>query len=319
LLIKAADDKQPQLAELERLLGTPGLPASTKKDIEQEIWAIRRGSKTEAEAAYEIEFQFGQSKNSMTIHDLRLDVDGRVAQIDHLIVTRILEIWVCESKSFTEGVAINEHGEWSTYQGGRLRGIPSPVEQNKRHIQVLNDIFAKRLISLPKRLGMTMTPRLESLVLVSNRGRIARPKGFQARQIDGLDRVIKCEQLVATIDKTIERKDAGDVAVALLSLVGTDTIERLARELAALHKPITFNWSGRFGIRTPGIEHARDTPDPAGSSAPTSAAAGVTSRLTCQTCGAAISEKVARFCRDNAARFGGAVLCWDCQRKRRST
>ena len=45
--------------------------------------------------------------------------------MDHLIITRLLEIWVCESKHFAEGVAINERGKWSAFHGRQLRGIPS--------------------------------------------------------------------------------------------------------------------------------------------------------------------------------------------------
>ena len=60
--------------------------------------------KGEAEAAYEMEFHYGASKNWMVLHDLRLECEGRVAQIDHLLLNRFLEIYVCESKRFSEGV-----------------------------------------------------------------------------------------------------------------------------------------------------------------------------------------------------------------------
>ena len=91
----------------------------------------------ERDAAYAIEFHYGANKNRMTIHDLRIELDGRVAQIDHLIINRLLDIWVCESKHFSEGVAVDEHGEWVAFYDHRPYGIPSPVEQNRRHIAVL--------------------------------------------------------------------------------------------------------------------------------------------------------------------------------------
>ncbi len=61
-------------------------------------------------AAYEIDFHHKASRNWAVIHDLRLEYRGRVAQIDHLLINRWLEFWVCESKHFSEGVAINEQG-----------------------------------------------------------------------------------------------------------------------------------------------------------------------------------------------------------------
>ena len=113
--IKLADDKQPQLDALEALLTRPDVDGATRRRIEQEIRMIRAGVSGEREAAYEIEFHLGSHKNQMTIHDLRIECDGRVAQIDHLIINRLLDIWVCESKHFAEGVAINDHGEWVAF------------------------------------------------------------------------------------------------------------------------------------------------------------------------------------------------------------
>jgi hypothetical protein len=50
--------------------------------------SIRAGIAGERDAAYAIEFELGGCQNRCTIRDLRLEVDGRVAQIDHLIVRR---------------------------------------------------------------------------------------------------------------------------------------------------------------------------------------------------------------------------------------
>jgi len=123
LLIKSADDKQPQIDALEALLARSDVDAQTRRRIEQEVRMIRAGASGERDATYEIEFHLATNKNQMTIHDLRIECDGRVAQIDHLIINRLLDIWVCESKHFAEGVAINEHGEWVAFYGSRPQGI----------------------------------------------------------------------------------------------------------------------------------------------------------------------------------------------------
>ena len=133
--IKGADGREADLAALRGQLARPDVDAATRVRIEREIRTIGAGVKGERDAAYEIEFHFGRLEKRATIHDLRLQVDGRVAQIDHLIIDRFLTIWVCESKHFAEGVTVNDHGEWSRYVGGRPVGMASPVEQNRRHIQ----------------------------------------------------------------------------------------------------------------------------------------------------------------------------------------
>ena len=183
--IKSADDQQPQIDALEALLPRPDVDGTTRRRVEQEIRMIRAGATGEREAAYEIEFHLGANKNQMTLHGLRIECDGRVAQIDHLVINRLLDIWVCESKHFAEGVAINEHGEWVAFYGHRPQGIPSPVEQNRRHIAVLSDVFSKGLVPLPRRLGLTIKPQMNSLVLVSNGARISRPRGRAAASVEG--------------------------------------------------------------------------------------------------------------------------------------
>jgi len=115
VLIKSADDKQPNIAALTALLARSDLYASTRQKIEQEIRRIRAGVAGEREAAYEINFHYGDSTKCVVLHDLRIEMEGRVAQIDHLLITRLLDIWVFESKHFAEGVGVNEQGEWVAY------------------------------------------------------------------------------------------------------------------------------------------------------------------------------------------------------------
>src|SRR5664280_2087772 len=98
--IKAADDVQPDIHAIQALLRRPDLVGETRANIEQELRTMRAGAEGEQDAAYEIEFYCGKSKNQATIHGLRLEINGRTAQIDHLIINRLLDIWVCESKHF---------------------------------------------------------------------------------------------------------------------------------------------------------------------------------------------------------------------------
>jgi Nuclease-related domain len=313
---KAIDDRQPQIDALEALGTRSDVDAQTRRRIDQEIRMIRAGASGERDAAYEIEFHLGASRNNMTIHDLRIELDGRVAQIDHLIINRLLDIWVCESKHFAEGVAIDQHGEWVAFFGNRPHGIPSPVEQNRRHIDVLSDVFAKGVVPLPKRLGITIRPQVRSLVLVSNGARISRPKGKAAAGVDGLDSVIKVEKLWPTIERAYNQHSAA----AIGKLVGQETVETLARRLIALHAPARVDWAAKFGlpvapppIRAFEVTSPRPTPQPTPTpgSPPTVAPVGP---VTCASCGRRISQAVVTYCQAHAARFRGAIYSMDCQK-----
>ena len=239
---------------------------------------ICAGAKGEREAAYEIDFDYAKNPNRAVIHDLRLEVDGRVAQIDHLIIDPILTIWVCESKHFSEGVGIDEHGEWVAYFGGRPHGIPSPIEQNRKHIAVLQDVFDQKLVEPKKRLGITIKPQFRSVILVSNGARISRPRAkAAAAAVAGLDTVFKVEKLQSMILKDI---DARSIA-SIRRVVSTETITRLATDLVALHRPIAVDWRPDSDYRrSRRAQFRRDRPrDGKGGSASPAAALSLTAWL----------------------------------------
>jgi hypothetical protein len=322
MLIKQADDKTQDLQALKSLATRPDASAETKKKIEQEIRNIQSGMRGEAEAAYEMEFHYGASKNWMILHDLRLECDGRIAQIDHLLVNRMLEIYVCESKRFSEGVAINEQGEFSAFFGGKPYGVPSPLEQNRRHMAVLESVFKTRQIVPPRRLGFSITPALSGLVLVSKTARISRPK----TKIEGVELVIKNDQLKARIDKNLD-KDNNPLTLA--RLIGQDTLEDFSRRLANAHVPLTFNWPAKFGLSA---THPTVKVGPVTKELPAQPAVAVPaqkesvveaasndghakkSKLACATCEAIVPYNVAKFCWFNKPRFGGKVYCLECQK-----
>ncbi len=237
MLLKSADDRAPDIAALEALRARPGVDGRTIRAIEQEIWAIRLGAKAESDAAYLIDFDLRDSKNWAVIHDLRLEVDGQVAQIDHLAISRIFEIYVCESKSFTGGVKVNEHGEWVRFHDRKPVGIPSPVEQNRRHIAVIERAIKVGLIKLPRRV-VALKPRFVNIVLVSEGGTVGRPR----RRLPELDAIVKADQFRTTL---VNRDFP---SVDMLKFIGSDTLAEFGRQLVALHRPVQRDWAARFGL-----------------------------------------------------------------------
>jgi len=310
VLIKSADHKQPQIVTLEALLARPDADAETRRRIEIEIRKVRAGIAGERDAAYEIEFVLGRSPRWATIHDLRLEVDGRVAQLDHIVINHLLDVWVVESKHFSDGVAVDEHGEWVGFFGGRPYGIPSPIEQNRRHIDVLAAAFKSGRVPLPKRLGIvTIQPAFHSLVLVSNHARISRPKSrAAAARVDGLDMVMKAEQFGRYIDKFFDQRSVASAA----KLVSSEAVEAVAHSLVGMHVPATVDWAARFGLPAAAPVAPEQQPVPA-------AEAPATARLACGACGRRVSAAVVDFCAARPERFAGGTYCMSCQgRYRRS-
>lgn len=327
MLIKKADEKSKDIEILQGLLSRPDATPDTKRKVEQEIRNIQSGAKGEADAAYEIDFHYGPSKNWAVIHDLRIEHKGRVAQIDHLLVNRFLDIWVCESKRFSEGIAINEQGECAMFWQGRPQGIGSPHEQNAKHIAVIKAACDDGAVELPKRLGFSIKPSLSGLVVVSKNARISRPKA-KGWWNDG---IVKADQVKARIEKSF---DSDNNILLAAKIVGSDTLETFARGLAARHAPASFDWHARFGLTReipaqpkpaePPMHAAK--PESAVNTEPVAAETAVPpetspeaadarkSKLVCSSCGTSVQYNVAKFCWFNKGRFGGKVFCFDCQK-----
>ncbi len=293
MIIKQYGDRSKDIQVLECLLTRSSISDHQRKCVDLEIRKLRAGIAGEKEAAYEIDFRLRESRNWAVIHDLRIEVKGRIAQIDHLICGRLLDFWVCETKHFAGGLAMNELGEFTAFYQNHPYGIPSPIEQNRRHLLVLQDAINR--IELPTRLGMTLRPDLRSLVLVSKSARITRPR----KAFDGVDSIVKADQFFTSLtnDESIGK---------LVKAVTPETLEGVARQIAALHSPVQVDWAAKFGI-------CEDSA-PVASGEPRAVEGSADSRYRCAGCTMPVAMKVARFCWFNKSRFGGKVYCRECQK-----
>lgn len=234
------DSKDDQIAELKRLISIA--PEDRKAKIEQELISLRAGIKAEKDAAYLINFAFEASPRTLIIHDLRLEVDNRVAQIDHLLIHRTLNIFVLETKCFHSHIKINDNGEFLRLNNFTklFEGIPSPIAQNERHIDVLKDAFNQ--IDMPSRLGIKLSPVFHSFILVDTRTRIDRPKEFDSSQVIKADMINKSVR--ASLEKNELLKDIGNLS----RFMSSKAIKKIGHSILSIHKPISYNYAAKFGL-----------------------------------------------------------------------
>lgn len=245
------------------------------------------------------------------VHDLRLEVNGRVAQIDHLLINRALEVFVLETKTYGTGLSINEQGEFSTSFDEKKVGIPSPVEQNNRHVTVLRD--ALKQIGLPTRLGIAIRPSFHPLVLVSSKAVIERPKSSRI----ALDSIIKSDQFFSWYNAKLDETKVSDV-VGILKVCSSNTIKELGEKLVALHRPGRIDYVKRFDLAECLVKKetpATEAPTPVLAKSNTHAEIKGNDRYFCAACRKTIAEVVAKFCWNNKLRFGGKAYCRPCQSK----
>lgn len=252
MIIKHLDDKSEQMTQLQKLSRVTS--GDVKHRIEQETRTFQAGINGERDSTYLINFHYGKSTRMAVIHDIRFEVDGRVAQIDHVLIHRTLNIFVLETKHFHSGVKITEDGEflrWNQY-AMRFEGMPSPIAQNERHIEVLRDVFSS--IELPKRLGLRLSPNFHSLILIDPKARIDRPVNFDTQN------VIKADLLDKVIERTFDKSGIRDTLGNIARSVSEESLEQICRQLATLHKPFSIDYAQRFGLAPKSISKTQESP-----------------------------------------------------------
>lgn len=268
MIIKSADSRQPHIQQLMQLQSRPDLSDKQRELLAREIHAIQKGEQGERNGAYEIDFHLKDTQNWAVIHDLRIEHQDRAAQIDHLLINRMLEIYVVETKNFNANLEINEAGEFTAWYNKTPRGIPSPLAQNEKHIAVLERLC--QALPLPTRLGIKLMPSFFNVVMVGNQQRITRPKRLDTKN------VIKVEKIKEWVTRSDDVGFARAIS-GLVKIVSSETMLELAQAIANQHLPLKHDYCARFGI--PRVAPAAPPPAPV-AQAPAQPAAEPAGKLT---------------------------------------
>jgi hypothetical protein len=298
MLIKSKDGRLEDIQELNRLLSL-NITAKQRFSIERELKCLVSGERNEQNSAYYLDFKYKDSPNWALIHDLRIEHRGRVAQIDHLLINRFLDVYVLESKNYYYGIKITEDGEFLVWSGKGYQAIESPFEQNQRHIQALKSSVDDRNLG-PKRLGFAIPISFRNVVLVSPTSNVLKPK---AATFD-LSSVIKADAFVSVADKDIDSKSI----IAAPKIVGSDTLRDFGEKLARLHRPGSFDYAAKFGICNTDTINSTNTPTIVASPAApvySSAAPETKDAMACRKCNSKKMEIM-------YGKFGYYFKCGEC-------
>lgn len=236
MILKNADDRSADLTTLQDLLKEAASPRQ-RALVQEQIDNLLAGQKGERDVAYFLNHDYRDSERSIVIHDLRIDVDGEVAQIDHLIIQRFIRTAiVIESKSYRGQLHCNAAGEWTAWYGRRPVPIPSPVKQVKRHVTTLQRWL--------KAEGITDIAEFWPLVLIA--------PGMRAR----IDPAARSDVPVKTADlfpewwaQHAEQKVGAFKGVArLMTRLSHDELVALGQRLVAGHQPAAFDWRAKLGF-----------------------------------------------------------------------
>lgn len=184
-----------------------------------------------------------------------------------------------ESKSFRTKIR-HANGGWERLNFNRWEGIASPVDQNDRHILVLKELLKDRGF-VPSRFGLA--PRFHNIVVVQPSCSIVGSIPDDAR--------------VYRMDNLVKKVVAVDLSpFDLLKAISQESLHAFARALVDCHRPLKY----RPVTTLP-------------KTGPSQAQTGSGAHHRCQGCDGPVSGAEANYCRKNATRFSGKLLCRTCQ------
>jgi len=137
----------------------------------------KAGIKAEKQMAFYLKREFEKDTNIFVFNNLRIEHEGEVAQIDHLIL-HPYGFALVESKSVTDSVEINEYDEWIRWYNDKPTGMRSPIIQLEMQRKVLvRELEANASKLLGKLVGIQTHfggRKYDKLVAISDQGRIVR-------------------------------------------------------------------------------------------------------------------------------------------------
>ncbi|MEI7833351.1 MAG: NERD domain-containing protein [bacterium] len=192
----------------------------------------KAGMEAEKQMAFYLRRSFASDANIYIANSVRIDIDGDVAQIDHLVI-HPYGLIIVESKSVTTTVGVNSYMEWYREYNGTKKGMASPIQQAKRQGEFLIGLLnssAARLMDT----SQTREARLSILVAISDHGIIERAPGLDIPQ------VCKADQVTDRIKAIVNRRIAED---KLAHALKKDELTRIGHFIIALHKPLIKGYS----------------------------------------------------------------------------
>jgi hypothetical protein len=234
MILKHADDKQPDIDILHNLAAQAGSQRQ-RQAVQEEIDNIVAGMRGEQDASYYLDQEFRHRDDSVVIHDLRIEEEGDVAQIDHIVISRSRQAFVLETKALKASLECNSAGEWEAVYGRSRYAIPSPLEQCKRHAAALRRWLGRR---------ETAIREVIPVVLVAPTTKL----GQRAASRDDPD-IVKSDLFT----RWYEQRSSGNAHQVVQrgnERMSEDELAGVGYRLVRAHTPIQFDWRRRFGFPT---------------------------------------------------------------------
>jgi len=221
-----------------------------RKLIKSDLIKLENGYKAEKENAYYIDFEFKNSNNIIVLHDIRIEHNGRTAQIDHILLSRV-EVTLLESKSFSGHLNIKEDGSLLVQYNNSYKTLANPIEQNKRHLLVLKD-FINSKFELPQNTKIFGGISFQTKVLINPKTVLMNktlPEGYE-----------RADSYISRRNNEIDKVSGLNVLKLASTMMSMDKVKELAKFLMMHHTPIKYDYSKKYPIKSTTSSYVREEP-----------------------------------------------------------
>jgi len=236
MVLKNIDSKEDDINILKELYQKSS-SNKQKELILKELKKVEIGYKNEKDNAYYLNFY--DNDRFILLHDIRLEYNGKVAQIDHILIT-LIDIVVLESKSFKGVLTINSDGSLTVNYTKFKKTFPNPVEQTKRHAKLLKEFLEDKL-DLPLRHKLLGGLPISYKVLIHPQTTITNqtlPEDFA-----------RSDSFFTKRREEIDKLDTLTILKKTSTLINEDLRKKIASLLISSHKPISIDYRKKFPIK----------------------------------------------------------------------
>jgi len=143
-----------------------------KTFTEARDWKQAAGDAAEKEMAHYLRRYFGDDPEVFVLNDIRLEMDGDAAQMDHVLI-HPAGLTVIESKSVSGKLQMKPDGEWVRWYDNRSSGMASPLVQAKLQVLFLRK-YLRRMAKQPEVIDALA---IDYMVAISSKGQFLPPPG----------------------------------------------------------------------------------------------------------------------------------------------
>jgi hypothetical protein len=142
IFINCDDSRDEEISWLKTKLAEKAIAPKYIEKAKRQLYMLQKGLQGEKEVEYILRHTF--SDRWVCINNLSLFLeDGRQSQIDHVVINPLKEVYLIETKNFTNDIKVDADGRFS-YMDKKTRdwkAFPSPLAQTERHEGVFRTVL----------------------------------------------------------------------------------------------------------------------------------------------------------------------------------